>query len=306
MSTHTKVRTTWLANQPVLHGEFAALDFGQFDSISCSGGTYAPAAVITVGGAGMTLTLVGASSVASGGSLTVASGAAFALASGSAASFGGTGTFLSTSVTNWSSGSNSNWKSGSTLTIEAGGEVQMSGSMFCHVGGFVEIDCAASFTGAVSVANTSTFDVACAASFDAGVTVTAGNFTVLAGITSLGGTNHIVGPTLLSAAVVTTGAGQVLSRIVLGGDANATYSKNSADVVIIDDSVLTAARTYTVDTVSAQSGSLLTFRKDTSAFDVALRTPGGALICTLSTTAGFRWVDLIFTTQWETLRFEAA
>lgn len=55
MSTHAYVRPlgVWNPNQVVTHAEFAALDFGQFDSISASGGTYALAALLTIGGAGV-------------------------------------------------------------------------------------------------------------------------------------------------------------------------------------------------------------------------------------------------------------
>ena len=106
------------------------------------------------------------------------------------------------------------------------------------------------------------------------------------------------------------GNGQILSRIAYGADSSSLppFSKSTADVVIVPESTITAAHTYVLDTTDAQAGSTITFKKDTTGFDITVRQTGGALIGVLSTTptAGYRWFDLIFTTKWELLRFQVA
>lgn len=304
MSTHAKVRTSWLATQPVLHGEFAALDFGQFDSISCSGGTYAPAAVITVGGAGMTLLLVGGNVV--DGSLTIDPGGSFGVSPGTTAAFGGTTTFLNTSVTNWATGSVTTWQgsasaefqNGTSLILDSGSELQVSGAAFFHSGSFTEFDGSVSITAVFTVANTATFTVSSLATFTGAV--------VHSGATSLQSVS-IQGASVISAPVSMSGSGQILSRIGFGLDAAMTWSKSTTDVVIIPNGVLTSPRTYVLDTVGAMTGSSITFSNhDTSGSDVSVRTPGAVLIGVLSVIAGhgYHWFDLIFDgTSWEILRF---
>jgi len=301
MSTHTKVRTSWVATQPVLHGEFAALDFGQFDSLSASGGSYAPATPIVVGGAGMTLFLVGPN-YQIGGSFNVTSGALLTVNFGCNFTTGGANTFASTSVTDFIAGSQLGLAG--HVIVSSGGDVAISSgaTVQCDVGAILNVDGTLTVSSAatVSFACTSTFTgiIATTVSCSAGISAAALN---VSGASSLD-TVALTGP------LTPTGTfGQILSRTVFGTDTNMAVSKSTAEIVFIRSAVLTAPRTYTLDTTGALVGSVITFiNHDIGGSDVTVRQTGGALIGVLSVipTHGYHWFDLLFTGSiWEILRF---
>jgi hypothetical protein len=263
-------------NTVLPHDFFTHLEQNLFKAINGDdGGTWAPGAAITIGGAGI---VISGPSVFSG----------VVELSGTSASF-----------------------LGSSLTLNSSSPFVAQGTS--------QFEGATGFTAAVTYTGT-TVDVLDSpltldslsplvangtATFNDTATFTSG--VVHSGATSMQSVS-IQAASVISAPVTMSGNGQIVSRIAFGSDSSSLppFSKSLADLVIIEDSVLTAPRTYVLDSVGAQAGSIITFRKDTGGNDVEIRASGGALICTLSTTAGFRWVDLVYTTQWELLRFEVA
>lgn len=303
MATHSKVRTTWLPNQPVLHGEFAALDFGQFDSVSCSGGTYTPAAIIAIAGAGMTLKLVGVNTMPSG-SLSLSGTAALNVSSTSSANFSGVQTYAGDNnydgsvgtgcVSNYINGAVASFGSTAILNINSGADqhIRSGGILEAHVGSFVSIEGSATFTSGC------TFSAACPTAFSGlatftggaaisgGVTV-AGNFAITSGVTSLAGINHISGSTALSAQMQTVGSGRVTKRVTpisSTGSNSGAYGPDNNDAVIVLG--LTANVIFTINDTNAVDGDEMLFVNKSTSNTLTINDPSAGTIIALKSVNG--------------------
>ncbi len=121
--------------------EFTYLDQTLFKAINGDdGGTWAPAAVITIGGLGLTVTgpLIGADAqitITSGKFLTIASGGTMTLQNGATATFSGTTTI--TSSFTFTSTSSIVMLNGATATIQDGAGLTVLGSVSVNATGFV-------------------------------------------------------------------------------------------------------------------------------------------------------------------------
>lgn len=275
MTTHAYVRpgNVWNSGQIVSHQEFAALDFGQFDSISASGGVYAPGdSPIQIGGLGLTVT-----------------GQFMAL---HAVIIGTDGTDVLTV--------------NSTATFEH--DVNVGG--FATVTGGFTVGGAAALTGNVTIGSSGsdTLSVQAAATFIHGFVAQA-NSTIDNCVLSFAGTAELAfgSGTELSigsgASAICqgdfnlSGAGTIVERVVTGTDADGTYSVSSADLVYIPAGTISAARNYFIDEVGAVNGKKIRFhRADRSSSNpiTLKRSSDSSVILTLTWDAtGYTWTDLV-------------
>lgn len=223
----------WAFNTQILQAELESWDDKITAAIHEGGGTWAPAAIITIGGAGMLLT----------GPLTV--GGAF------------TATALTVTTT----------LTATTLTVTGNetvaGTLGVTGTLTAGVLAATTANVSGNATvgGTLGVTGiTTTTDL-----------VTSGGHVVY-GNTTLGGTLAVTGVTTL-ASLVTTGAltqsgpanfsdpitlsgdGHIRKRRVAGADADTHYGVNTVDVVRVSFGALSANRIYTLDSTSAAFGS---------------------------------------------------
>jgi len=224
----------WTAGVPVLHGEFAAFDLAQFQSINGDlGGTWAPSSIITIGGAGLNVT--GPFQVH--GSFHVYVGALFD-STVNAASFE-----ASTDITadrDLIAGrhvvASGNATIGGNITaggdITATGDVSATGNLHGVVGistpGFLVVGGAASVAGAATITGQ----------------VTAGGFVT-------------TGASSFAADVTLSGSGSIVERIVTATDADATFSVSSVDTVFIPHTFGSTPRTFTIDHMGAVAGKTM-------------------------------------------------
>lgn len=119
------------------------LDAAQFKAINGDdGGTWAPAEVITVGGAGLTVTGPFTASnasitIPSGKTLTIASGGSFVTASGSTTTLGGAATLNATLTV--SSTGKILVASGGVLEVASGGAMDLKGGMTVYNTGAIQV-----------------------------------------------------------------------------------------------------------------------------------------------------------------------
>lgn len=285
MTTHAYIRPggVWNSGIPVLHGEFAALDFAQFDSLSASGGAYAPSSVITVGGSGMTLKLVGGNQLS--GYLLVDPSSTIEAQAGSNVSLDGSNSFGASSFTFVNSGATWTFDTGSTLY--AAGTVNVSGNTQFQAGSFTEFlatvvfgsASSAGFLGSASFYNAVNFYSGSAVNFYAGSTVT------------------IAGAVTLTSALTLSGGGTIIDRVTTGSNADSTYSVSTTDIVYILQSSITAARTYFLDEIGATNGKKICFHREdnNSARPITLkRTVDGSTICVLNwDLTGYIWTEVL-------------
>lgn len=229
MSHNSFVRQlgVWNAFQPVLHGEFAAFDLSQFKSINGDdGGTWAPAAVITIGGHGLSVV----------GQFSASGTANFVniVASGGIATSGSADIESSRDVI-------SDRDTLVNRNLSVGGTATFSGSA-----GFQNVV----VNGVFGVSGASIFSSAVVCSDALGIagTLTANGTTHLNGSAILAGLTTISGGAALSSTMVSTGAGRVVERVanVTTGSAissfgpfnvDTLYVSNTADIVLtINDS----------------------------------------------------------------------
>jgi len=174
-NTRVRVDADWVTT--VLGSELRALDTGQFESINGDqGGTWAPAALIIIGGAGLqvtgplTIDDLQNSHITNGHALTVDSGAYIHIASGGNVNVQGAGGFTvdaagtgqingylyvanagyievqSGGVINTLSGGNVNLQTGSQLRVYAGGSLQVDGTETVSSGGALTVQNGATLT----------------------------------------------------------------------------------------------------------------------------------------------------------------
>lgn len=136
MSHNSRLRapTFWVLDSPVTPAEFEAFDLAQFEAINGDqGGTWAPAAAIVIGGAGLQVT--GSSQLSDCQNLTVTTGGSLTVDAGASMTIDGTATigvgpvdFQSTDVT-FDAGSVVAFDGTVTVsgTISVGGDLSVSG-----------------------------------------------------------------------------------------------------------------------------------------------------------------------------------
>jgi hypothetical protein len=242
------------------------------------GGTYAPSSVVTVGGAGMTLFMVG-SNVVSAGSLTIDGTASISIAAGGQLScFGDALLFGTVDVLAgaWA------FSNGTTTTFNAGSLLNVAG--------------AAHFTGAISAVGMGLQDLQVNHNLDVPVGATlniegAANF-----VGSLNAVGVAVQDQQVSGTLSLVGAGAIQERVVVGADFNATYSVSSADLVYIDRNTQTGSHDYTLDQVGVAVGKRIRFSyfNGNSSYNVRLlNSVGPTLLATLGNSAlTYAWVDI--------------
>lgn len=139
----------WGATPEITAAEFDALDAGQYASIDGdAGGTWGPASIIEIGGAGLRVAApfilkTGAAMTAqTGATVTISSGGAVTFNAGSDMSFMGDAVFGNASTTTFQNGSSlalesgavldmegdATWLSGGTLTFNSGSTLEVGGN----------------------------------------------------------------------------------------------------------------------------------------------------------------------------------
>lgn len=232
----------WNSNQVITHGEFALFDIGQFQSINGDlGGTWAPAAQITVGGAGMQLVFAGTSTLPNGTTITgalgstVSLGGLFQVAASGSANFLGPAQFESTTRFDDAATFNADVVFDGTIT-EFANEADFSGRTNFLGTGLVQVLCNTTFDNN----STLTFINGCALAMSHGTSATLSCTTVLIGTTStdtltvlshtsflgdevdivgdlhIAGVLHIAGDGDLSSIITTSGVGRVVRPAAIG------------------------------------------------------------------------------------------
>ena len=238
----------WAVATVVDPAEFWALDEGRFKSINGDdGGTWNPAAFVSIGGAGVQLTGVNHSIT---GAITVGNGAQLILAGGSTIQVqsGAEVQHILGGASRWYGGSAAIFEATALLNINLGAVLSVDGTCNAENGG--------SFVGKNGSAFT--LDAGCTVSIEADValgsilTADAGSSVVL------NGANTIAGATVTAPLVCTTD-GEFRERALQTiTDGDASYGVADATIISMADGHLTVGRTWTIVTAGAGNGSSMT------------------------------------------------
>jgi hypothetical protein len=244
------------------------------------GGTYAPSDVITVGGAGMTLTMVGINT-AEGMFVTGTFDSAF----GSNAWFRGNTGFRAGSTTSVRDGATWIFNSGSSTTFDVGSFLSI-----------YDATCNSLTAGGLS---TSTIQVATSLYMAPDSAASLNGSLSVAQATYLHGEAHFEGTTFVEGTLALTGAGAIQERCAVGANANTTYSVSTVDVVWVNPNDMTASWVYSVDTIGAAEGKKMRFAffSTSHSYTIEIRIAGSHQLAVLGpgTFPGyFRWVDIQF------------
>lgn len=294
MATHSRVRTVWNSGQPVLHGEFAALDFGQFDSISASGGTYAPTdAPIIIGGLGLQVPANVILGTGGTTSLTVDSTCAFDYQAGffgivlthANVMIGDDNTTTATVNSNliinsgFVANANSSFAgSGVHLSFGTGTVLSLASgsSLVCSAGALFNASVTCGSTLAVTGATTmaSTLDVTGAITSDG------------ASFNGTGAVNiNTSGGAFLSCPMTCSGTARVIKRVAnlagIGADSSA-YGPVNFDVVYVGS--MTADATFTIN--GGVDGDEIRFVNKSATHFLTISDPGTGIQVALKNTAG--------------------
>lgn len=283
----------WLPGYVVTTADFVALDTAQFKSINGDdGGTWAPAAVVTIGGAGLTVS----SQLSVGTTLALGSASVTGSPTISAAP-------TLTGTWTWTNGAILLNGTSILVASAAGTSISVTTGSAINIGGGASLSFAAT--------STITGTIACSANCTfSGTTVQftgAGGPAFTTGFLLTGASpfSLAIGSTFSNGGIISnTATGHIRDRVVTGVDGTHTYAITDADEV--QAGALTAARTYTVTNTGAAQGDRMRFGNQ-SGFILTLRDDAAALIYTLNP-AGFAtttlFVDLVFHAgQW---RFSAS
>jgi hypothetical protein len=247
----------------VLHGELQQLDQNLFKAVNGDeGGTWAPSSVITIGGAGLTLSLVGINTLS--GALEVESESAVDVLNGSFLRVYGEATFRAGSFTAvrdgafWQNqtGSNTTYDSGSTLivngflTVGVGSTSTFQGGVVFDTGSVVAMN------GHLGMGFFSSLQMNGLATFTKQVNMSAGA--------------SCAGPLLCG------GAGRVVNRTnyIASTGASASFGPQSIDRVIV--AALTADVIFTVDETGALDGDEMRFVNLSTTHNLLVLLPGGS------------------------------
>jgi len=302
---------TWASNVPVLHGEFELFDIAQFKSINGDdGGTYAPSSLLTIGGAGMNVLLVG-NNYQRGNSFNLESSATLSVGAGC------TAVFVGTSVTNWSTGAVANFAFDSTLNLE--GEVNVTSTGFLEIESGAGLLCAVgsstSFLGTTNFISAPTFSAGLTASgvFSsggvscAGLNVSGGSSLAAVGISgtaTCSGSLAINGGATVTTPLTCSAAGRVTERVtyILTTGANSSaYGPENSDLVFV--ATLTAPVTFTIDDTNAQDGDKMRFVTEDATHFLTINDPIGGTFISLKNATGQVWSCLVMRIlgRWKTI-----
>jgi hypothetical protein len=241
------------------------------------GSTHAPGSPVIVGGAGMTLHLVGTNDLDVASELDVYGGIDIKASGGMEcsgyANFYGSVNFAYSSV---SFSGTATFAIGSTLAVEgtatfnsltAGGivvsSIQISDSLYTAA------DSATNLNGTLSVAQAAYFhdDI------------------------------HLEETTYVEGVLALSGAGAIQERVVIGANADATYSVSSADLVYITQGSITANRIYYLDEAGATNGKKIRFHREdnVTSHTISLRRQSDNFeLCLLTwKNTGYIWTDVV-------------
>jgi hypothetical protein len=256
------------------------------------GGTYAPGAPVYVGGEGMQVKLVGISNVDNGGVVRFTSGCSFVLKSGAFLQLDAGSTSSSAGNFFFAAGSLADFsgafalRSGASFTADAGSSVSLNGNLNLtgHVtasaGAFVSVNGTVALNGGVSFSYNVHFLSGAHVDFAEGTTLA------------------------LATTLQLTGSGTIQERVVLGTNADGTYSVSNADLVYIPASTLTANRTYFLDENGAVNGKKIRFHREDNQTRNSLtlkRSSDGSTICRLGwANTDYIWTDVVrIAGRWE-------
>lgn len=243
------------------------------------GGAYAPSSVVVVGGAGMTLKLVGNNTISSG-YLSIDGSSYLEMAAGSSATYGGASTFLGTSSTFVYSGAS--WTFDPGTTISTAGALNIAGSTTFQAGSFTNFLATVVFGSASSAGFLGTASFGNNVTFYSG-TVTHNGSVLFNAYVGVSGSLDITGPlgiygaSGLHASLTATGAGRVVKRTAFiptaGGGSVTAYGPANTDRVIYG--ALTGGVNLTINETGAIDGDEMTFVNKSGAFFLTISWSGG-------------------------------
>lgn len=104
--------------------------------------------------------------------------------------------------------------------------------------------------------------------------------------------SHLGGSPILSAKLLTVGAGRVVKRISPGVDANASFGPRNWDIVRVGMS-LSTDRDYTIDDTGAVDGDEIEFSIWSGPNGIFVKDPGGGVITTIVSGGTYDWVRCV-------------
>lgn len=292
MAHHDYTRTggIWVTAppNPLLATEVADLDLKTYKSINGDdGGSWAPAAAIAIGGAGLAL---GGSNhqVLSGGAVVWLNGSLLQVNASGAATFlcnvalDGGATVASAYSLTMAAGSTFTASAGSNVGIQTGSHVTAGFDSSCtvvfgsgcnltiHSGAVADVNLGAAASFALSGGCTSSIDNSTTLTCSGTIAVASGGLVNVAS----GATLNIAegGSLTVHDRVATVGKGRWKYRVATGADADTTYSVDDYDEIQILS--LGAARTYTLTDTGAQQGDRIRFCSQVSAYGVDIVVTG--------------------------------
>lgn len=279
---YTRAGGIWNIGTSLLAAEMASIDAKTFASLNGdAGGTWAPSAVITIGGQGLSVPA----------NVTLGTGGTTGLTVNSSSVFNFVTNFLGTTRiladSRFGDDNTTTCTMNSSFVINSG-FVSNANSSFAGSGVHLTFG-----TGTVlTLATGSSLVCSAGALFNASVTC--------------GSTLAVTGAATFSSDVVIGGTGSIVERVVLGTAANGTYSVSTADVVFLSQALSTSGSyTYTLDHVGAVTGKKMRISlEEGCAISVQVNDITGGHIISGSTVIGnsagnYTSMDLVFVnSQW--------
>jgi len=285
----------WNAGQVVFHEEFAALDAAQYAAISGdAGGTWAPAAQITIGGAGVQLLFAGSSTIPSGAGIVSNAGSSVAFSG----DFSTYGNFFANAATTFGASSavtiynTVHFQSTAALTQDAGcawtlsGSVAFGGALHGISGSVATFDGSvifgsggtAAFSGTTTFSGTTGFFAAAAFSGTATFSGSASTFTTA---------TNLNGPVALANVAQCSGTGRVVKRVatLTTGSAITSYGPRNVDVLYVSP---TADLTLTIDDTGAVDGEEIRIINLSTSHLLTVNDPSNGTFIALKTLSGFQ------------------
>lgn len=322
---YTRTGGIWVTAppNPLLAAELADFDLKIFKSINGDdGGSWAPAAAIAIGGAGLAL---GGSNhqVLSGGTVAWLNGSLLQVNASAAATFlctvalDGGATVASAHSLTMSSGSTFTASAGSNVGIQTGSHVTAGFDSSCTVvfGSGCNLTVHTDAAADVTLGDAASFTITgtCAASVANGATLScAGTLAVASGglltVASGGGFNLAEGSSAsFHDAVIPVGKGRVRERVTyLASDANATTDIETTSNVVLPAGILSADRKLTVANTGADNGDIMHVQNnDPSRVLSVYQADGVTLIAhTKQASTNWCWLKLSYrtaVTRWEVI-----
>jgi hypothetical protein len=259
-NAYVRVAGTWNTMSDLHASEMALFDLAQFKALNADdGGTWAPAAIITIGGAGCFLAASNTIGTSSADFLTVNATTTFNALTICSAPVQFQATIAVTGSSNFVGIINAVAANFSGALVATAGATVTGGILGDTLG--------ISGNVALGTSGSNTLTINSAASFAASATV-AHNATV--GSTSADTLESFA--SALFHAPVTINGGAVW-RDVIGTNASRTYAMTGTDTVIVPPSTITSSLNYTIDITGAQTGMRIAFANYDSTNTVTLLGP---------------------------------